>query len=602
WEFRDHTDKIFGAVRGKSRWAKLADVDDDKFLKEGFDDMEGDHVQSWVESKGGGWTADQHFLKVVHKNKHQFRTTESQLDYYTRTAPYKYKRYISRHTGIVNSPDVLEHTCAQTVPGQKTCIHACTTEGDIVNYIPLGSPDDVQGDTGPSKLSMHFMVLLPNYYKPIDLQTDKAYHAALVITKNPIGPGTLVAPQPGSDSYKGNNIPYLQTLAFDAHSDRRAMRISDEVEKKWQWKENTSIGYHIKIVHQDNLHAVIFPDHPTLGLRLSDGGFEQVLSYLGEEDDELELRREVRRFDYWGRADAGCKVKDMAGIASDPCRAIERFDNISSTIYPTDIALALISIVNSSEDFQALYSLQRSEDRERALMTFFETMDSILLPRIDRFATEGSLNVTTPATLDALRCVVLHKSQVYLASFPGKDTLVSNSSLHLDISWLEHHRKSLNEPYDLESLASLDTQLEYRLQFMRAADLYVSALGLTTPYGDPCAKWDGTAPHAARQPSSQRDHARIRHALIKSNLFPKSRACQGVRRFKKPLAYLATAIQISDIDEETAIQELLSLKKKVIAAKAEALGRLETVEEAGRTYLSALRNLHRSPGSPLQSP
>ncbi|KAL8917785.1 MAG: hypothetical protein Q9208_007766 [Pyrenodesmia sp. 3 TL-2023] len=300
WEFRDHTDKIFGAVRGKSRWVKLADVDDDKFLKEGFDDTEGEHVQSWVESKEGGWTADQ-------------------LDYYTRTAPYKYKRYISRHTGIVHSPYVLEHTCAKTVPGQKTCIHACTTEGDIVNYIPLGSPDDVQGDAGPLKLSMHFMVLLPKYYKPIDLQTDKAYHAALVITKNPIGPNTLVAPQPGSDSYKGNNIPYLQTLAFDAHSERRALRISDEVEQKWQWKENTSIGYHIKIVHQDNLHAVIFPGHPTLGLRLSDGGFEQVLSYLGEEDDELELRREVRGFEYWGEADSGCKVsKSTRRPVGDP--------------------------------------------------------------------------------------------------------------------------------------------------------------------------------------------------------------------------------------------------------------------------------------------
>lgn len=187
-------------------------------------------------------------------------------------------------------------------------MHASTTEGDIVNYIPLGTPGDVQGDVGPSKLSMHFMVLLPKYYKPVDLQTDQAYHAALVITKNPIGPNTLVAPQPGSDSFRGNNIPYLQTLAFDAHSERRAMRINDEVEKKWQWKENTSVGYHIKIVHQDNLHAVIFPDHPTLGLRLSDGGFEQVLSHLGEEDDELELRREVRRVEYWGKADAGCKV------------------------------------------------------------------------------------------------------------------------------------------------------------------------------------------------------------------------------------------------------------------------------------------------------
>ncbi|KAI4282840.1 MAG: hypothetical protein L6R38_002641 [Xanthoria sp. 2 TBL-2021] len=59
WEYRDHTDKIFGAVKGKSRWVKLSDVDDDDFLKKGWDDLEGEHVQSYVESEGGGWTADQ---------------------------------------------------------------------------------------------------------------------------------------------------------------------------------------------------------------------------------------------------------------------------------------------------------------------------------------------------------------------------------------------------------------------------------------------------------------------------------------------------------------------------------------------------------------
>lgn len=38
---------------------KLSDVDDDDFLKKGWDDLEGEHVQSYVESEGGGWTADQ---------------------------------------------------------------------------------------------------------------------------------------------------------------------------------------------------------------------------------------------------------------------------------------------------------------------------------------------------------------------------------------------------------------------------------------------------------------------------------------------------------------------------------------------------------------
>lgn len=59
WTYREHSDRIFGAVKGRSRWIRLADVDDDVFLKTGFDDAEGEHVQAWAESEGGGWTADQ---------------------------------------------------------------------------------------------------------------------------------------------------------------------------------------------------------------------------------------------------------------------------------------------------------------------------------------------------------------------------------------------------------------------------------------------------------------------------------------------------------------------------------------------------------------
>ncbi|KAL9018946.1 MAG: hypothetical protein Q9185_003780 [Variospora sp. 1 TL-2023] len=60
WVARDHTDGVFGAVKGKSRWVKLKDVDDDDFLKTGWDGgEEGEYVQGYVESVGGGWTADQ---------------------------------------------------------------------------------------------------------------------------------------------------------------------------------------------------------------------------------------------------------------------------------------------------------------------------------------------------------------------------------------------------------------------------------------------------------------------------------------------------------------------------------------------------------------
>ncbi|KAL8635081.1 MAG: hypothetical protein Q9228_007394 [Teloschistes exilis] len=59
WTYRDHDDKVFGAVKGKSRWVKLVGIDDHEFLKEGYDDLEGEHVQGYVESKNGGWTVDQ---------------------------------------------------------------------------------------------------------------------------------------------------------------------------------------------------------------------------------------------------------------------------------------------------------------------------------------------------------------------------------------------------------------------------------------------------------------------------------------------------------------------------------------------------------------
>ncbi|KAI4086488.1 MAG: hypothetical protein L6R37_008415 [Teloschistes peruensis] len=219
------------------------------------------------------------------------RWTESSLDYYTRTAPNKHKRRIARHTGVISSA-LLDHTCAATKSDQRTCMHSSTTAGDIVNYIPLGTADDVPSDlTYRRKLTLHFMLLLPSYYKPVHLQSDPAYHAALVITKNPIGPSSLLLPQPDGEGLKADHLPTLRTLVFDAHSRRRSIVLDDEVERKWPWKVNTSLGYHIKVVREEHLHAVIFPEGPTLGLRLSDAAFQQVLADLGEEFEELEHAR-----------------------------------------------------------------------------------------------------------------------------------------------------------------------------------------------------------------------------------------------------------------------------------------------------------------------
>lgn len=38
---------------------KLKDLKGDEFLKKGWDDLVGEHVQSWVESEENKWTAEQ---------------------------------------------------------------------------------------------------------------------------------------------------------------------------------------------------------------------------------------------------------------------------------------------------------------------------------------------------------------------------------------------------------------------------------------------------------------------------------------------------------------------------------------------------------------
>ncbi|KAL8721724.1 MAG: hypothetical protein Q9181_007647 [Wetmoreana brouardii] len=198
--------------------------------------------------------------------------------------------------------------------GQRTCTHLTTLAGDIVNYIPLNNADDVLSDApGHDKLSRHFMLLLPAYYKPVQLQHDPNYYAALVISSNPIGPSSLLIPQPGEEDYKAENIPTLKTLVFDAHSRLRSLIVDDEVERQWVWKEHTSLCYQIKIVAQDHLHAVIFPNQPTYGLRLSDGAFQQVLRDLGEEEEELENARAgvvngIKR-------NAGCAIHRSRNVA-----------------------------------------------------------------------------------------------------------------------------------------------------------------------------------------------------------------------------------------------------------------------------------------------
>ena len=68
WQRRAHRDAVFGDVEGRSRFVALDTLRGEKeeewaeleWLCEGWEAAEGDgYVQSWVQNKGAGWTANQ---------------------------------------------------------------------------------------------------------------------------------------------------------------------------------------------------------------------------------------------------------------------------------------------------------------------------------------------------------------------------------------------------------------------------------------------------------------------------------------------------------------------------------------------------------------
>lgn len=59
-QWREHSDWLFGKVRGRSRWAlSEADLPTDAFLRTGWEDGASEWVYGFVESLDNGWTAEQ---------------------------------------------------------------------------------------------------------------------------------------------------------------------------------------------------------------------------------------------------------------------------------------------------------------------------------------------------------------------------------------------------------------------------------------------------------------------------------------------------------------------------------------------------------------
>jgi len=77
WEFREADDRVFGKVKGKTRYVKADDIEE-PYLKNGWDqkfmdESKGELVQSYVESVNKSpWTADQTWGFEIIKDQRRY--------------------------------------------------------------------------------------------------------------------------------------------------------------------------------------------------------------------------------------------------------------------------------------------------------------------------------------------------------------------------------------------------------------------------------------------------------------------------------------------------------------------------------------------------
>jgi hypothetical protein len=58
WQWTDKENWIWGKVRGHSRYVKLSEIED-SYLREGWENSDGEFVEGYVESAKDGWSAQQ---------------------------------------------------------------------------------------------------------------------------------------------------------------------------------------------------------------------------------------------------------------------------------------------------------------------------------------------------------------------------------------------------------------------------------------------------------------------------------------------------------------------------------------------------------------
>ncbi|KAI4144478.1 MAG: hypothetical protein L6R39_004167, partial [Caloplaca ligustica] len=210
-----------------------------------------------------------------------------------------------------------------------------------------------------------------------------------------------------------------------------------------------------------------------------------------------------------------------------------------------------------------------------------------------REPSHDSTGARTPRTLSTLRSLVVHEARLYLASFPGRDSLAPNTNLHNQI------RKLLRgDPFGFDDLDWVHTVVEYRMDLMRAADTFIAALGIRKPGGQTCSHWDPDA-WARSEENRQLDSSNsqlITRAVLEADLFPRPLARYG-KKYTKPSAYVSCALKLAGVDAATlqaVIEELVAVKKQAITSKVNTISRFQSIRTAGQLYFKTLGKRLRS--------
>ena len=183
---------------------------------------------------------------------------------------------------------------------------------------------------------------------------------------------------------------------------------------------------------------------------------------------------------------------------------------------------------------------------------------------------KGSIAGLSTGKLSAARSVVVGQAESYLSSFPGRDTIASNSALHNAIS-----RLMQGHALDFEKLVPIHTRLKYRIKAMDTADIYLGIFGLPGPGGLKCSQWDlgeWSSTQEAKQFNDEQ-FSEVLNAVASCHLFPQPIVQQG-QPFTKLNTYFAAALMVAKLEPEKLkglLKESTMGKRSYITFLSEAL-------------------------------